>query len=134
MIMIIKIRTEHHGCVNIRAFKFDIADGIGICSLRICGLFGIAETFCILIDYGVIRKMTAKLFDICRINGIRLCGIAQYICRLKLNGIELNIAAEVSGEKICIGGGYAPVHVYIAEDDRCAAVSVLKRIFITRTN
>ena len=123
MIMIIKIRTEHHGCVNIRAFKFDIADGIGICSLRICGLFGIAETFCILIDYGVIRKMTAKLF-----------GIAQYICRLKLNGIELNIAAEVSGEKICIGGGYAPVHVYIAEDDRCAAVSVLKRIFITRTN
>ena len=100
MVMIIKIRTEHHGCVNIRAFKFYVADGIGICSLRICGLFGIAETFCILIDYGVIRKMTAKLFDICRINGIRLCGIAQYICRLKLNGIELNIAAEVSGEKI----------------------------------
>ena len=94
MIMIIKIRTEHQGCVNIRTVKFDIADGIGICSLRICGLFGIAETFCILIDYGVIRKMTAKLFDICRINGIRLCGIAQYICRLKLNGIELNIAAR----------------------------------------
>ena len=41
---------------------------------------------------------------------------------------------EVSGEKICIGGGYAPVHVYIAEDDRCAAVSVFKRIFISRTN
>jgi len=38
-----------------------------------------------------------------------LCGIAQYICRLKLNGIELNIAAEVSGEEICIGGGYAPM-------------------------